>query len=144
MELLPIKMNYDTLVIHNLVRPNHPYKWKFVRCKNDTLEFRLRDSTLVRYKRIYPINETLPTFDKVVVSTTGCYGTCEVLNLLINTKGELLFQGQYFVNPLGFYSGKLNSAITQNIFRKFEKANLLALKIIIQNLFPINHQYLFL
>ena len=122
------KMNYDTLVIHNLVRPNHAYKWKFERCENDTLEFRLRDSTLVRYKRIYPINETLPTFDKVVVSTTGCYGTCEVLNLLINTKGELLFQGQYFVNPLGFYSGKLNSAITQNIFRKFEKANPLALK----------------
>lgn len=121
------KMNYDTLLIQNLVPPNHPYKWKFERCENDTLEFRLRDSTLVRYKRIQPVKDSLPTFDEIIVSTTGCFGTCEILNLLINRKGELLFQGQHFVKPLGFFSGKLDKRTTENIFRKFENANPLIL-----------------
>lgn len=121
------KMDYDTLVIHNLVPPNHPYKWKFERCENDTLEFRLRDSTLVRYKRIQPITDSLPSFDAIIVSTTGCYGTCEVLNLLINTNGELLFQGQHYINPIGLHSGKLNKYVTQKLFKKFEKSNPLKL-----------------
>lgn len=121
------KMHYDTLVIENLVPPNHPYKWKFERCENDTLEFRLNDSTLVRYKRIQPITDSLPSFDVVIISSTGCYGYCSVLNLLIDKNGALVFEGQSYIRPLGFRSGKLNKYVTQKLFKKFEKANPLKL-----------------
>lgn len=122
------KLKGDSLIIKNPIPNKKDYKWKFERRIKDTIEFRYKDSTLVRYQKINPRKENLPKFDQIIISTSPCFGTCSVYNISIDKKGKIFFQGEHFVNPQGFYYGQLDSKNTAYIFDKFQKANPIELK----------------
>ena len=79
--------------------------------------------------------DTLPDFDQIIYSSSGCYGSCPILDISVTKDGHVLFQGEGYVKSLGFYTGHLDRQTTQTIFDKFRKANPLAL----ENSYAVDH-----
>lgn len=125
---VPYQVNKDSVHIKSLVTNNWEFEWKFVNRTNDTLQLATNDSTIIRYKKLTYNLDALPDFDQIIYSSSGCYGSCPILDISITKEGNVLFQGEGYVKSLGFYAGHLDHKTTKNIFNKFRKANPLALE----------------
>ncbi|WP_353119980.1 DUF6438 domain-containing protein [Myroides odoratus] len=132
---VPYQVNKDSVYIKSLVTHNWEFEWKFVSKRNDTLQLAWNDSTIIRYKKLTYNLESLPDFDQIIYSSSGCYGSCPILDISITKEGDVLFQGEGYVKSLGFYAGHLDRQTTQTIFDKFRKANPLAL----ENSYAVDH-----
>lgn len=47
--------------------------------------------------------------ERIGFYSTGCYGTCPSMYLEIDTVGNIYFNGRYYTEKEGFYSGKLSA-----------------------------------
>jgi len=126
--LVPYKTDKDSIIIKNPITENWDFKWRFVSRKNDTLQLAFNDSTIIRYKKLSYNLDVLPDFDQIIYSSSGCYGTCPIVDISISKEGAVKFQGEGYVKSLGFYSGKLDTMTTKYIFNKFRRANPLKLQ----------------
>jgi len=120
---IPYKTDNDTIISKSPLTEKWEFKWKFVSRKNDTLKLAINDTTILTYKRLYYNLDTLPDFDQIIYSSSGCYGLCPIIDISLDKKGFILFQGEGYVNPLGFYSSKVDSRTKKYIFDKFRRAN---------------------
>lgn len=125
---VPYKTDNDSIIIKNPLTDNWEFKWKFVSRKNDTLQLAINDSTIIRYKKLSYNLDTIPDFDQIIYSSSGCFGTCPIIDISITKEGEVLFQGEGYVKSLGFYSGILDTKTKNYIFDKFKRANPLGLQ----------------
>lgn len=132
---VPYQVNKDSVHIKSLVTRNWAFQWKFIAKRNDTLQLASNDSTIIRYKRLTYNLDTLPDFDQIIFSSSGCYGGCPILDISVTREGHVLFQGEGYVKSLGFFTGHLDRQTTQTIFDKFRKANPLAL----ENSYAVDH-----
>lgn len=73
-------------------------------------------------KRIYKIDSE-SSFDKIVVSTSGCYGRCPVSDIIISKTGDVLFFGKRFTKHQGYLKAKIRSENFVKIERDFKKAD---------------------
>jgi hypothetical protein len=127
-----IKINYkgnftdyeiksDSIFIKNPFTETWEFKWRIKAHSIDTLVLTKNDSTFIKLLKIK--NDVKITFDQIVFSSSGCFGSCPIIDISINLKNEVYFQGEGYVNPLGFYKSKVDSAKTNFIFSKFGKVN---------------------
>jgi len=121
--IAPYKIEKGSIFIRSPLTKKWLFKWKFISAKNDTLELAFNDTTTLKYKRILYDLDTLPEFDQIIYSSSGCYGSCPVIDISINKDGNVLFQGEGYVKPLGFYSAKIDDKTKEYIFDKFRRAN---------------------
>lgn len=129
------KINNDSIYIKSLSNGKWEFKWKFVSRKNDTLKLAIDDTTFVLFKKLnYNLNNSI-NFDQIIFSSSGCYGTCPIIDISITKEGNILFQGEGYTKPLGFYSGNLDNKTKNHIFNKFRRANPLKLK----DSYSVNH-----
>lgn len=126
--VVPYKTDRDGIIIKNPVTDNWEFKWRFVSRVNDTLQLAINDTTVIRYKKLSYNLDTLPDFDQIVYSSSGCFGSCPIIDISISKDGTILFQGEGFVKSLGFYSGNLDTKTKNYIFDKFRRANPLKLQ----------------
>lgn len=126
--VIPYKINKDSITIKNPLTDSREFKWKFVSRVNDTLQLAINDTTVIRYKKLIYNVEALPDFDQIIYSSSGCYGSCPIIDISISKDGTVLFQGEGYVKSLGFYSGNLDTKTTKYIFNKFRRANPLKLQ----------------
>lgn len=126
--LVPYKTEKDNIIIKNPITDNWEFKWRFISIKNDTLKLAINDTITVQYKKLNYNLDTLPDFDQIIYSSSGCYGTCQIIDISISKEGSVLFQGEGFVESLGFYSGNLDNKRINYIFNKFRRANPLKLQ----------------
>lgn len=112
----------DSIFIKDPFSQKWKFKWKINRVLKDTLVLERNDSTFFKLKRIKPIVNI--NFDQIVFSRSGCYGSCPIIDISVNKNGEVYFQGEGYVNPLGFYKSKIDSIQAHQIFSKFGKANI--------------------
>lgn len=124
---VPSKTINDSIFIKNPLTTNWEFKWKFIRRNNDTLELTLNDLTLVKYKQLHYNLDTLADFDQIIFSSSGCYGSCPILDISIDKSGNVLFHGEGYVSSLGFYTAQLDKNLSISIFNKFRRANPLRL-----------------
>jgi len=118
------KIKDDSIFIIDPFEKNWVYKWKIKELRNDTLIITKNDSTFIKFKRLkYNLDSTI-IFDQIVFSRSGCYGSCPIIDISINKNNEVYFQGEGYVEPLGFYKSKADSVLTNYIFEKFRKANI--------------------
>jgi hypothetical protein len=118
------KIMNDSIFILDPFEKKWIYKWKIESLKNDTLIVSKNDSVFTKFKKIkYDFDLTL-NFDQIIYSRSGCYGTCPIIDISINRKNEIYFQGEGYVEPLGFFKTKVDSTLTNYIFDKFRKANI--------------------
>ncbi|MEQ9437700.1 MAG: DUF6438 domain-containing protein [Cyclobacteriaceae bacterium] len=120
----PYKIQSDSIYIKNVLDDSWSYWSSFVKVEQDTLILTGKDSTELKYVRIhYNLSES-PEFDQIIHSTTGCYGSCPMMDISVNQDVSLLFQGEGYTNVLGFFGGRLTKSQTEYIFNKFRKANI--------------------
>jgi hypothetical protein len=81
--------------------------------KKDTLYFK-REKYEIKCK---------DTFDKILISSSGCFGSCPISNTLIDKNGQVIFEGIDYNTVNGLYKSKINQSEFEEILKSFQKAN---------------------
>ncbi len=85
-------------------------------------------------KRIFTLlkqqysSNTNKEFDALIVSTSGCFGTCPVSNILIKHSGDIKFLGSFYTKAKGYYTSKITPAKFDEIALRFYQADYFNLK----------------
>lgn len=116
------KVKDDSIFILNPFIGDWEFKWKIKEQLTDTLILAKNDTTFIKLQRLK--NKPDINFDQIIFSSSGCFGSCPVINISIDKKNIIYFQGEANVNPLGFYKSNIDSLKTKYIFSKFGKANI--------------------
>ncbi len=116
------KIKDDSIFIKNPFNENWEFKWKIKEQLTDTLILTKNDTTFIKLQRI-KTNMNF-NFDQIIFSSSGCYGSCPIIDISIDNKNNIYFQGEGYVKPLGFYESKIDSIKSKYIFSKFGKANI--------------------
>ncbi|MGL4630435.1 MAG: DUF6438 domain-containing protein [Leadbetterella sp.] len=120
------KIENESLMILN----PYDYKWdteKIVSITKDTLTLESSDSLIEKYAKInYKINPN-ENYDKIIVSSSSCCGSCPITNISLDSKGEILFLGEYNTTRDGYFSSRITKSEYKNIETTFKKANVLRL-----------------
>lgn len=94
----------------------------------DTLILTRKDGQeLVFYKYDYNLDEK-PLFDKIALSSSGCYGSCPIINIIIDSTGHVVFYGEMYVDKIGFYEAQISRERFLEIEFEFRKADIGNLK----------------
>ena len=122
----PGKSNYiidnDSLRLENPINK----KWesyKLTSVSSDTLTLRFDDNLDKKFSRIKYSEHGKSEVDRIIISSSGCYGECPVESLSINSKGEVLFMGADYSVKKGFYSSYISSDKFRKILSDFERIN---------------------
>lgn len=106
-------------------------KWvniKIFKLTKDSLILEYNDKSKEKFlKQNYKIDPQ-NSFDKVIVSTSGCYGTCPIDDIMISKSGEIEYYGKMYVNLKGFCKSKISQKSFLNIENNYKKANFINLK----------------
>ncbi len=99
-------------------------KWdsyEIVSLKTDTLILKILSGNVIRFKRkTYDLKNT-DYFDKVIISSSGCYGTCPISSVLIDKSGEVFFEGLDYTTEIGLFKSKITKAKFDEIVKSFQK-----------------------
>lgn len=124
---VPYKTNHDSIFYKNPLTGEWEFKWKFHRRIQDTLELGYNDTIIFKYKKLIYDLEEVNDFDQIVFSSSGCYGSCPIINISVDKNGYVLFQGEGYVKSLGFFATMIDEKTTNHIFEKFKRAKPLEL-----------------
>ena len=101
----------SVLLINTKIEKNIEFG-KIKKYSNDTIYFKnfmlVRDKT----KQVYQ-NE----FDAIIVTSSGCYGTCPIYNYRLEANGTIIYAGEKFTDIEGIYKGKIKKEYI-NYFKK--------------------------
>ncbi len=121
------KTNYkiidDSLKIYDLTDSVWRSAKKITRITNDTLILTKRDGQKMVFVRHDYNLDMKPCFDQISLSSSGCYGSCPVMNIIIDSTGHVVYHGEMYVDKVGFYEGQITKEKFLNIEREFRKAN---------------------
>lgn len=124
----------NCLKFYNLLNEDF-VEYKINKIKNDTLWLVYQNKDTIAFKKRIEKITCKETFDKVLISSSGCYGTCPVSDILIDRNGEVIFEGKFFTTKTGLYKSKMNPNEFNQILQSFQKANWKNLK----NDYEANH-----
>lgn len=94
----------------------------------DTLTTKIEDSIFAKYARTkYNINPD-ENYDQIILSSSGCYGSCPVLNISIDNNGNIIYFGQHYNTQNGFYKSQITKSQYQKIQTNLKKADIMNLK----------------
>ena len=62
--------------------------------------------------------------DAIALSSSGCFGTCPIVNIIIESNGNVTFYGERYVDKLGFYEGQISKENFLKISDEFSKAGI--------------------
>ena len=99
------------------------YEYQIVDLKNDTLRLTQKGEDTLYFKRKKYEIKCKDDFDKIVISSTGCYGTCPIGDILIDKQGTFVFDGIKYNTVEGLNTAKMNSNKFSIILASFQKAN---------------------
>ncbi len=117
----------DSIFVDNPFNKNSEFRYLVKKVSKDTLIFQRPDSSLFKLIRLAEQFESSIEFDQIVLSKTGCYGSCPIIDVSISKDGEVFFQGEGYVEKLGIYSSKIPKAQADDIFQKFYDADIINL-----------------
>jgi hypothetical protein len=69
-----------------------------------------------------------PVFDEIVLSTSGCFGTCPVMDILVRSNGDVYFYGIRFTDTTGYFHSKISPERFNEVEKEFRKADPLTLE----------------
>lgn len=97
------KVEDDVLKIFNISDSTWSNQ-KIVSINADTLIFQVNDSVFEKYYRAkYKLNPN-ETYDKIIVSSSGCYGPCPISDISIDKNGEVFYFGYKYKLNIRNYS----------------------------------------
>lgn len=110
---LLIFMPYDSIWAH----------FPIARLTKETLSFK-GEQGISNYRRATYHLEKAPTFDAIVLSTSGCYGTCPISNTLITADGQVVFVGEEYTTSEGAYTGTITEDVYKELQDNYRKAGI--------------------
>jgi hypothetical protein len=120
------KIEDDSLKIFNLSDSSW-WAVKIFSITPDSMIFQFTDSTFSKYSRsLYHIDSS-EVFDQIIVSSSGCYGTCPRSDVLIMRSGEMIFHGKEFNTKNGYFKGYVENQQYAKIENDFKKSSFLNL-----------------
>jgi len=121
------KIENDSLKIFNLESKTWENQ-KLSSIIGDTLTTKIGDSIFVKYARTeYKINPN-ENYDQIIVSSSGCYGSCPILNISIDSNGNIIYYGQEYNTQNGLFKSKITKKQYQEIQTNFKKSDILNLE----------------
>ena len=127
-EKTKFKISADSLSILNPIT-NKFESNKIIKLNKDSLllEFKNKSFQLFISKKTKLKHNNL-IFDEIIVSKSGCYGTCPENNTIVKANGEILFNGINFNLKEGFYKGCLSPKIFQEFQTQLNQMDLNSLE----------------
>lgn len=97
---------------------------KIVSITADTMTLQWNDTTAVKYSKAdYRIDKS-EHYDEIIISASGCYGTCPINNISINRNGPVIYFGEEYNTVNGLYQSQINSTLFSKLEEDFKKANI--------------------
>lgn len=93
----------------------------------DTLTLYSNDSVLIVYTRLKYDKNKYKKFDKIIVSSSGCYGCCPIIDICISSNGLIIYNGQKHNKINGLYTSSISKEKYLEIEKSFNKIDLLQL-----------------
>lgn len=90
----------------------------------DTLTTKISDSIFAKYARTKYKIDPNENYDKIIVSSSGCYGSCPISNISIDKNGSVFYNGQQYNTKNGLYKSKITKTDYQKIQNNFKKADI--------------------
>ncbi|MBD3892218.1 DUF6438 domain-containing protein [Olleya marilimosa] len=113
------ELRNDSIFIIEPFEKEWSFMWKIKELDDDKLVVIQNDSVIKKYFRLK--NNNSLDFDQIIYSSSGCYGTCPIIDVSVDKNGNMIFQGEKYVNQIGFFKKKLSPETVQYIFDKFSK-----------------------
>jgi len=105
---------------------NKRERFRLVKVNADSLLIE-QDSVVTTLKH-YQIKINAPAFDKIILSTTGCFGTCAALDIMISADGKVLFYGGYYAYVKGWQTGTIPVSQYEHLQNEFRQVDFDSLK----------------
>jgi hypothetical protein len=105
-------------------------KWEGYKIKkitNDSLIL-IKDTIVTTYVKKYYEIEKSEDFDAVILSSSGCYGTCTSNDIMIDKDGNIIYKGNYYVTKKGWHTAKISPSEFNIIMKRFKEADYMNLK----------------
>jgi hypothetical protein len=80
------------------------------------------------YKRVIPNTES-PKFEKIIISASGCFGSCPMMSISIDSSGSVLYNGQHYNSKNGFYKSQVSPSVFKELQNNFRKSDFSKLKL---------------
>ncbi|MFB9077042.1 DUF6438 domain-containing protein [Flavobacterium procerum] len=117
----------DSLKILNLSTKKW-VKQKIYSISEDTLTFQFSDSTFAKFAKIRYKPDPKESYDHIMVSSSGCYGICPIMDIRLDKNGDVLYYGNRYNTQNGIFKSKISVAQYKSIENSFKKADLKNLK----------------
>lgn len=99
-------------------------EFEILKLDNNILKLVINDSVNAIYERSnYKLAPEVP-FDQIIVSSSGCYGTCPINDVMISANGEVIFNNTQYIKNIGSFSSHMDSKAFKEAEEKFRKAGL--------------------
>lgn len=125
-DLTQYKINDDSLKILDPINKSWN-NYKIISINSDSLIIQKHKDYHIKYiKTNYKLNPK-ETYDKIIISSSGCFGTCPIMNIEFNRNGKVYYLGENYNLINGFYTSKISNSEYNSIENSFKKSNLLKL-----------------
>lgn len=126
-EFIGVKTSYkiekETLKIYDRNK-NKWANYHISDIKNDTLKVRIDDSTFQLFSKVYKKSKLKDKVDAIIVSSSGCYGSCPISDFYIKSDGYAIFNGKKYNSKNGYYLAKGTQTDFENILSLFERCQI--------------------
>lgn len=120
------KIENDSLKIYNLSDSIWNSR-KIISIEEDTLTLGSED-VIFKYCRSEYVLDPAETYDKIIVSSSGCLGYCPISTTSIDKNGDVLFWGQMYNTQNGLYKSRITREKYREVETAFKKAGISNLK----------------
>ncbi|MGH1383416.1 DUF6438 domain-containing protein [Kordia sp.] len=117
---VPYQLKADSLFIQHPLKNDLVFKGTIDASNKDTLVLKRIDSTYLTLVPLPKKEKDSLHFDQVVLSRSGCFGTCPIMNISIHRNGSVVFYGEKHTDLIGLYKTKLSPEFTNYLFKKLE------------------------
>ncbi|MCF0059491.1 DUF6438 domain-containing protein [Dyadobacter sp. CY356] len=102
--------------------------YQILKLDDKTLKLVLNDSVNAIYERShYELAPKVP-FDKIIVSSSGCLGSCPINDVIISRDEKVIFNNEGFRQREGVFSSSITLSEFDEIEKRFRKTDLNKLK----------------
>ncbi|MRM82563.1 DUF6438 domain-containing protein [Riemerella anatipestifer] len=121
------KIKDDSLKIFDPIRKSWS-NYKIISLTTDTLILQSHKDFYIKYaKANYQLNSK-EFYDKIIISSSGCYGTCPIMDIEFNSNGDVYYLGEDYNLINGAYISKIPKSEYKLIEKEFKKSNILSLE----------------
>ncbi len=117
----------DQQIMYNSLKDDKPITKKILRLTSDSLYLLDSNKNLHKYFRIHQDSSKQNFINRIVLSSTGCYGACPIMDIEVNKSTEASFYCTANCGKKGFHKGNVPKPKVERLFQFLNFINIDAL-----------------